>query len=128
MLRRRGHSDGTRPAEVRFRAGNLLTLLFLLGEKAAVRPAIGDIRANDNEASLSWNCVSESRSQRPPAFADSRLGDNVLGDRERGMPTTFLGLFLFSLGLSLVATFIVLLVQTLLKRFHSANADCRRPR
>ena len=37
------------------------------------------------------------------------------------MPTSFLGLFLVSTALSLVATFIALVVQTLVRRFRQAR-------
>jgi hypothetical protein len=41
------------------------------------------------------------------------------------MPTTFLGLFLFSTALSLVATFTALLAQALIRRFRSSNGPPR---
>lgn len=37
------------------------------------------------------------------------------------MPTSFLGLFLFSTALSLVATFVAVVVQELVRRFKRAR-------
>jgi len=39
------------------------------------------------------------------------------------MPTTFLGLFLFSTALSLVATFTALVVQAIIKRIRTSGED-----
>lgn len=39
------------------------------------------------------------------------------------MPTTFLGLFLFSTALSLVATFTALVVQAIIKRIRTSRED-----
>ena len=42
------------------------------------------------------------------------------------MPTTFLGLFLFSTALSLVATFTALAVQAIIKRIRTSGEDPAR--
>jgi hypothetical protein len=41
------------------------------------------------------------------------------------MPTTFLGLFLLSTALSLVATFVALVVQALVRRIRSSGGPAR---
>jgi hypothetical protein len=44
------------------------------------------------------------------------------------MPTSFLGLFLFSTALSLVATFTAVSVQAIIKRIRHSSADRARLR
>jgi hypothetical protein len=44
------------------------------------------------------------------------------------MPTTFLGLFLFSTALSLLATFTALAVQAIIKRVRNSGAERHRLR
>jgi hypothetical protein len=44
------------------------------------------------------------------------------------MPTTFLGLFLFSTALSLMATFTALAVQAVIRRIRSSESPGRLPR